>query len=151
VASEQDPEDPTEPTAFAALAEPLRRRCAEIGHPESDLPEPAGVDAGYPTFGTRHYLFRVARRPPAPDAEALPPRSRPLEVYAWPRTMLPPGRTVFFLPSDGRGAFTRNLAAAYAGFDRAPPSTAALPRETVTDSRAYRSADDERWIFLPAR
>lgn len=137
-----------DPTAeLPAIADRLRARCSEIGQPDSDLPE-LEPDAGpTATFGNRHYLFRIVRRPPPPGAEPEAAEEQPLEVYAWPRTTLPPGKTVFYFPVEGRAAFTRNLSAGYAGLSRAPPPGAGVPRDEP-DEDSYRSRDDERWILL---
>ncbi len=153
------PLDLSDPDAVAqSLAAELRRRCAALGQPDGDLPEPI-LGQPLPTFGNKHYLFRIARQPEPvrrPD-DWDPLRRRPLEVYGWPRTLLPPGRTVFMAPELGAIAYTRNLGAEYAGLGENPPrGGSGVPRgdSTEAESRgAYRaavpgSAKDERWIVL---
>jgi hypothetical protein len=147
----------------ALLADPtglladLRERCLAAGLPGSDLPELEQLGAGQqPVFGNRHYLFRaVPRASPAEDPEAAP---GPLEVYGWPRTLLPPGRTTFYFPIDGPPAFTRNLSAGFEGLRRMPapgaglPAGSELPQQAGAEPRRpYRSRSDERWLPLPAR
>lgn len=134
--------------APSAFTEEFRTRCSAAGQPDSDLPE---LIAEEPlTFGSRHYLFRVVAREQPGRAEG---ESAPLEVFAWPRTLLPPGRTTFCFPLDGDPVFTRNLAAGFEGLDRGPRAGAALARgeaEPRRDGAPYRAANDERWLFLKA-
>ncbi len=154
VAVEFQPLDLTSPADRALLLESLRSRCSSLGQPTSDLPELVGDDR-WPTFGNKHYLFRVVRAPvPAtrPD-DWNPDTPQPLEVYAWPRSLLPPGRSAFYFPESGPPAYTRNLAADYNGIDHAPPPGAGQPatgEEPAPDGGSYRSRDqDERWLLLP--
>lgn len=129
----------------------LRAACLRRGQPNGDLPALESTDASLPaTFGNRHYLFRVQPRA-MPDGVAEPgDGARVLEVFAWPRNLLPPGRSVFCLGEDGKRAYTRNLIANFAGLDHAPPPDAALPRSESVDpaNGSYRAANDERWLPL---
>ncbi|MGA0059857.1 MAG: hypothetical protein ACO3RU_09750 [Planctomycetota bacterium] len=129
-----------------AFAEEAKTRCRAAGQPDSDLPEL--VSAAPLTLGSRHYLFRIAPRTPPTELAGV---EAPLEVFGWPRTLLPPGRTSFCFPLDGDPVFTRNLSAGYEGLDRGPRPGAALARGATgpqTDGRPYRAANDERWLFL---
>ena len=136
------------------LAGPLRAACLALEQPDSDLPAPvphAGTDLPGPLFGNRHYLFLLTRepQPSRPPAGFDPKARRPLEVYAWPRTLLPPGRSTFFVPEVGRAAFTRNLSISYKGLDKIPAPGIGRPREPARqNARSYRARDDERWIFM---
>lgn len=128
------------------LADEFSRRCRAAGQPESDLPEL--VSAEPLTFGSRHYLFRAAPRIAPTD---VPETEAPVEVFGWPRTLLPPGRTTFCFPLDGQPVFTRNLSAGFEGLERGPRPGAALARgedAPRTDGQPYRAANDERWLFL---
>ena len=150
---EFEPLDLVSPADRDVLLQSLRARCSSLGHPASDLPESI-PDASWPTFGNRHYLFRVVRAPvPVPRPRDWDPEARrPLEVYAWPRSLLPPGRSAFYFPAAGRPAYSRNLAAEYRGVDRAPPPGAGQPasaEDLRSDQLSYRSRDDERWLLLP--
>lgn len=136
----------TSQLAQAALSDEFRNRCRAVGQPDSDLPELVAEDPV--TFGSRHYLFRVVARDLPTKAEE---GEAPLEVFAWPRTLLPPGRTAFCFPLDGDAVFTRNLAAGYEGLERAPRAGAALARGENAPRRdgvPYRASNDERWLFL---
>jgi hypothetical protein len=136
------------------LTDPLRAACRALRQLDSDLPtrvRHAGLDLPGPVFGNRHYLFLLTREPPPtrPPPGYDPEARRPLEVYAWPRTLLPPGRSTFFVPEVGRAAFTRNLSIGYKGLDKFPPAGVGRPRDPVRPgARSYRARDDERWIFM---
>jgi hypothetical protein len=139
----QTPDDAGDP---AALLDAFRARCKEAGQPESDLPELVSEEPL--VFGSRHYLFRISLRE-LPDAP--PPVGATPEVFGWPRTLLPPGRSAFCFPLDGPPVFTRNLSAGYEGLDRGPRAGAALARGATTpqtDGEPYRATNDERWLFL---
>ena len=72
----------------------------------------------------------------------------PFETYAWPKSQLVGARTVFFVPSDGSAAFTRNLNNRYLGARRTPsPGVGRFDIETEKRENAYRGRDDERWIY----
>ncbi|MDA0373537.1 MAG: hypothetical protein O2865_07105 [Planctomycetota bacterium] len=138
----------TLPIAPPAFTDEFQAQCRAAGQPESDLPELIAEDPL--TFGSRHYLFRVVARELPTRAEG---ESAPLEVFAWPRTVLPPGRTTFCFPLDGDPVFTRNLAAGYEGLERGPRPGAALARgeeQPRRDGVPYRASNDERWLFLKA-
>jgi hypothetical protein len=145
------PMDLADPEQRQRLTESLREACRERGQPASDLPESI-PDQAAPTFGNRHYLFRLLREPapqPAPP-DFDPDARRPFEVYAWPRTLAPPGRSTFFLPERGRPAYTRNMTVGYRDLDRAPNPGDGQPREATHEHQlSYRSRSDERWLFLP--
>jgi len=128
------------------FAEEFSRRCRDAGQPEGDVPELVAPEPL--TFGSRHYLFRIAPRGTPTENPELEP---PLEVFGWPRTLLPPGRTTFCFPLDGKPVFTRNLSAGFEGLDRGPRPGDALARgeeNPRTDGQPYRAANDERWLFL---
>ncbi|MFO1051976.1 MAG: hypothetical protein U1F36_07160 [Planctomycetota bacterium] len=135
-----------------SLAEQLRARCTGRGQPDSDLPELLDSAEGPRTFGNRHYLFRILPRPrPLSHLQAEDANPAPLDVYAWPRTLLPPGRSVFCVTQEGLRNFTRNLVSNYAGLDHGPPAGAAEPRTDTEDpthsiDNSYRSVTGERWI-----
>ena len=140
--------DPARRDAWLAT---LRAGCEHRDQPLGDLPDfERGAPEANPTLGNRHYLFRVLARPTANDSAAPNDGAQVLEVFAWPRNLLPPGRSVFCLGEDGHRAFTRNLIASFAGLDAPPPPGAALPRtdEVDPETGSYRSADDERWLLL---
>ena len=72
----------------------------------------------------------------------------PFETYAWPKELQAGARTVFFFPSDGRPAFTRNLTDRYVGMDRTPrPGDGRMDIESEKHENDYRGHDDERWIY----
>ena len=80
---------------------------------------------------------------PLPIEESLP-----FETYAWPKSLLVGARTVFFIPSDGTPAFTRNLSDRYVGTRRIPnPGDGRFDIDTEKRENAYRGHDDERWIY----
>ncbi len=127
----------------------IRQACARRGHPDSDLPGRVdGAESGPVTLGNRHYLFRVQQRPPPPDQLEDVRNPLVLEVFAWPRTLQPPGRTVFCLGDDGLRVYTRNLIANFAGLGNAPGPGAAMMRSEGGQG-SYRSANDERWLTMP--
>lgn len=139
---------------WAKWIEVLRAECASRGQPASDLPAPMGTSSEVPTLGNRHYLFRILRRPPpATELEPVEPLPSVFEVFAWPRSLSPPGRSVFCLARDQSPVYTRNLIATYNGLDAAPSPGAAVPRpdsENPEVDSSYRSVDGERWIrFVP--
>lgn len=148
------PIDVDDRTAVAALERDLQRRCRERGHPLSDLPRLEPGD-GPPLFGNRHYLFRIVRCPPPVlrPADWDSAARLPLESYGWPRTLLPPGRSVFLAPEWGRVAYTRNLGVGYAGRERMPEGGSGVPRQGIAElggASDYRARSDERWLILPA-
>lgn len=150
-AAGMEPLDLADPQQIAKLAADLALRYQSFGFPESDLPELVAGPPPTATFQSRHYLLRVVRQPAEAGVDPLADTVRPLAVYAWPRSVLPPGRTVFFMPADGIAAYSRNLAADYAGLDHAPPPGAALPADPAEAQHqaTYRSRDNEHWIKLP--
>ncbi|MGE0141878.1 MAG: hypothetical protein AB7I19_01450 [Planctomycetota bacterium] len=135
---------------LTAWTERLRANCRSADQPQSDLPQLLErVPGQSPTFANRHYLFRVALRPSEPAAPGQPRVEGQTEVYAWPKTLQPPGRSVFCITRDGVRVYTRNLIATYAGLDRAPSPGAATQRAesgSPKADRSYRSPDGERWI-----
>ena len=151
-----EPVDLRDRAQLQPVLDDLRRRCQELGQPVTDLPDWADdLDSDLPIIGNRHYLYRLARRPePLRKPPNWDPRARrPLEAYGWPRTLLPPGTSVFFAPETGRVASTRNLGARYNGTVNIPPAGCGRrrsERESNDDSPGYRSVTDERWLLVPA-
>ena len=137
------------------VLERLRERCHTRGHPDTDLPETIDGAPGM-VFGNRHYLFQLVRTPPPTRLPANwdPAARRPLEAHGWPRRLLPPGRTMFYVPEEGRAAYTRNLGDGHAGLEDPPPPGVATPRQSLAelaDEPAYRARSDERWLFYDPR
>ena len=135
---------------LATLTERVRATCSELGIPESDLPT-LDESGPFPVYRTKHYVFRVVDAPRDPVRAGHAAR-RPIEVYGWPDTLLPPGRSAFFVPEAGWSAYSRNLSAKYKGFDPAPLGGVGAPRSR-TGSNApasdYRARNNERWLLLP--
>ncbi|MEO0480693.1 MAG: hypothetical protein AAF196_14535 [Planctomycetota bacterium] len=147
-AFQRTPIDLSDRDLHRELEEALRAGCASLGHPQSKLPTRI-EGAEEPTFETEHYLYRLTRLPEdfqaAPIQDDLPSR-QPLEVYAWPKSLFPPGRTIFFYPEDDAPAFTRNLARRRYGLDRLPLPGSGRQINPPDSRGGYRSQDDERWI-----
>lgn len=143
------PLDLEDESLHAELEDALQAACRELGHPPAKVPTLV-ADQDEPTFETEHYFYRVTRRPEEPGAvvQGDIPTRQPIEVYAWPRTLYPPGRTIFFYPEVGPPAFTRNLFGRRQGLDRAPIPGSGERRNNYDRRGGYRSADDERWLPL---
>jgi len=108
-----------------------------IGPAENEQPKEDPMDAPPPTE------FSAASRMPLPIDDALP-----FETYAWPKSRFVGTHTVFFIPSDGAAAFTRNLNDRYVGARRVPqPGDGRFDIDTDKRENAYRGRDDERWIY----
>ena len=157
LALEESPIDLHDQDRMQSFGTEFRRRCEEFGLPTSYLPEPSEVALSWLDeafcFETRRYMYMVTRQPPpARELPGYDPQARrPLEIYAWPRTLRPPGRSAFFLPESGPTAFSRNLSADYEGWENPPRPGRGQPREDPGETRRwhYRGLDDERWILLP--
>ena len=149
IAYERTPLDLEDAALHTELEEALQQVCKELGHPPAKVPTLVD-DQDEPTFETEHYFYRVTRQPEAPGALAQGdiPTRRPLEVYAWPRTLYPPGRTIFFYPEVGPPAFTRNLFGRLQGLDRAPEPGSGERKNDYDRRGGYRSSNDERWLPL---
>lgn len=98
----------------------------------------------------KHYAFQLAWSPLPADAivarDAVPTR----EVLAWPLAAVGPAHAAFFHAEDAPRAYTRNLAAGYAGLGERRPPPGAGQRVGPTSLRrwsSYRSRSDERWIL----
>lgn len=152
--------------------------CRELGHPTKYLPKlrpmPAPLVADSTdglAFASRHYCFlltRGARRQPVdqdsgatsrPGAASSPSSAAsefgPLQVYAWPVTLSPPGHSAFYFGEDDAPAFSRNLMHQYVGWDedrdagrRIPRPDSGTPRRDYGTLNHYRGRDDERWLLL---
>ena len=98
----------------------------------------------------KHYAFQVAVSPPDPRATVGAGALPALEVVAWPLTAVGPGHSVFFHPDNAPRAYTRNLAAGYAGLLQRRPTPGKGHRrstQTMETAGSYRGFDDERWIL----
>lgn len=102
------------------------------------------------TYRSQHYAFHLAASPLPPTAMASAGSLPNLAVMAWPIHADGPVHSVFFHPTDALRAYTRNLTAGYAGFDRPPrPGSGHRRSSGLTEStRSYRSEDDERWLVF---
>lgn len=151
-----EPLDLSSPDAAPLLVEAFRATIERnYGHPDSYRPDPrerpaalANVECA--VFESKHYCLMLTRRPTAAEATDR----RPFEVYAWPRTLRPPGHTAFYVPEVGAPAFTRNKMHQYVGWEEdrrgkrlLPRPGAGRPRQEARDG-AYRGNDDERWLLL---
>ena len=88
-----------------------------------------------------------ASKVPLPADDALP-----FETYAWPKSQVVGARTVFFIPSDGAAAFTRNLNDRYVGPKGIPrPGDGRFDIETDKRENNYLGRDDQRWIYQDAK
>ncbi len=97
----------------------------------------------------KHYAFQLAVSP-VPQNERVGRDTVPaLEVVAWPLSRVGPGHCAFFHPENAPRAYTRNLAAGYAGTGRRRPAPGKCHRSAASSDHpsSYRSDDDERWLL----
>ncbi len=139
-ATELAPFDLATPDLAASLLERTE------GH-DLEVDEEASIAGQRLVFGAKHYRIALL---PSPEDEAAPDEPPAFEVYAWPRSYLDAGRSVFFFPSRGLPAFSRNLQAGYAGLDPVPAAGCGHPLDhKPAPGQWYRGTDDERWLALP--
>lgn len=128
-------------------------------------------------FKSKHYYYMLTRTPldrnddnsdtgpaMAPQQQPVPGSAwrwpwrfssssgrMPFEVYAWPATLIGPGVTVFFHPSDAPPAFCRNLDRTYHGLEKHPMPGKARKQFDGRDRpgmlKWYRGFDDARWLL----
>ncbi len=128
------------------------RACRALGIRGSSFVDPQVPQEGlgWPAFLFlgRHYAYQVTL---TPQDQLQGAELAQVEVYAWPRTPISPAHTVFFFSETSEPAFTRNLAAGYAGPDRAPIPGRGRRRSDDPDDRPdwYRGYDRERWLRFP--
>lgn len=139
---------PLDPTDRPVLLARFFALAARDGAFVADLEEVDSLPDTLLTLVGKHYVYHVAVSPPEVPStrDDVAPS---YEVAAWPIDNLGPGHAVFFLPDDAPRAYTRNLAAGYAGLgdERVLPGRSHA-RQTGGRSRdrSYRSRDDERWL-----
>ncbi|GAB4143579.1 MAG: hypothetical protein Fur0037_11230 [Planctomycetota bacterium] len=128
----------------------VQRLAAARGVFADDLELQDRADGGFlALFANKHYLFGIAKSPPADQRAPVGNLPPPIEVLAWPRESTGPAHAVFFDSQIADAAFTRNLEAGYRGAERMPsPGAGHRP----SDPRAgfgfdYRGTDDERWLL----
>lgn len=97
----------------------------------------------------KHYAFQLAVSLLPQQEHAGRDAVPALEVVAWPLSRVGPGHCAFFHPENAPRAYTRNLAAGYAGTGGRRPLPGRCHRDASSpDSPSqYRSYDDERWLL----
>lgn len=102
------------------------------------------------TMVNKHYGFHLAVSPLEANVIAGRGTQPAREVMAWPLTSTGPGHCAFFHPDDAPRAYSRNLAAGYAGLGSRRPipgRSHRRPHGLAEVTSYYRSFDDERWIL----
>jgi hypothetical protein len=131
------------------LAARFLRRVAADGEFAADLEVATTPGSAWLRFVNKHYTLQLQPSPPSPELPVGRDATLPFEVVAWPRDDAGPGHSKYFFPEHGPRAFTRNLAGRYSAGagESSPGSCHPVPGQGREGQRAYRSADDERWLL----